>query len=359
MRYVLAGNRNKRLDFFEKACRHQGIDLHVIEMEDILACETKSQIFSFFLPGDIVKIDPVANFGISIEDFHQKIKRYQRALELLSDPCTLHERNEFYSSCISCEELFFLNTPNSILQTLNKRTCKQILQQRNLPVTPMLDWRAHHFEELLFHMKEKRVFQLFIKPLLASGAGGMIALQYHPKSRALLAQSAMLQEGETFVNTKKVRTFRNREQIKKMIDFTLKEDCIFERWMAKDRIGTTVYDLRVLYQFDEICFIQVRGSRESAITNLHLNNMPIDLEQIALPEKTVCEIDSICKQALKEFDGLKVAGFDFLIELHSKKPYIIEINAQGDLIYSDIYKDNTIYEKQVLWMKERIRGLNR
>lgn len=377
MRYVLVGNRNKRLDFFQKACEQQEVSLHFIDMEDLLLCETQAQMASYFLPDDIVKIDPVANFGISIEEFHQKIKRYQRALELLCDLFTskkgsaspilndcgaspilndsgdLPDSHDLHDLHQSKETISFLNSPDSILQTLNKRACKQILMQTGLPVTPMLDFRAHDFEELLFCMKQTKSFQLFIKPLLASGAGGIIALRYQPNTDRFLAQSAMFKQGRGFVNTKKIRTFRDKAEIKDMVDFILKEDCIFERWMAKDQVKNTPYDLRVLYQFDEICFIQARGAKNSAITNLHLNNMPITLEQTALPKESLFEIERICKRTMQGFDGLRVAGFDFLIELHSKKPYIIEINAQGDLIYSDIYSDNTIYRKQVEWMKSK------
>ena len=206
-------------------------------------------------------------------------------------------------------------------------------------------------------MEAYRAFEIFIKPIFSSGAGGMIALKYQSKTNRFLAQSSMFKHGDTFVNTKKIRTFRNKDEIKEMIDFILKEDCIFERWMAKDQIKNIIYDLRVLYQFDEICFIQARGAKESAITNLHLNNMPIDFKQTALSKECLLEIKEICKKAMAGFDGLRVAGFDFLIELHSKKPYIIEINAQGDLICSDIYKDNIIYEKQVQWMKLRAKEL--
>ena len=51
------------------------------------------------------------------------------------------------------------------------------------------------------------------------------------------------------------------------------------------------------------------------------------------------------------FPGLRCAGIDILLERGSLKPRIIEMNAQGDLIYQDIYHENIIYRRQAERMK--------
>ena len=130
-------------------------------------------------------------------------------------------------------------------------------------------------------------------------------------------------------------------------------DFIVEKWIAKDDISGINYDLRVVYQFGNIDFIQVRGSKSNAITNLHLNNMPIDLKDINISQNLMFEIKDLCKRAMKCFKGLKSVGFDILIEKNTKNPYIIEMNAQGDLMYKDIYFDNKIYKKQVEMMVKK------
>ena len=51
------------------------------------------------------------------------------------------------------------------------------------------------------------------------------------------------------------------------------------------------------------------------------------------------------------FPGLQSAGIDLLLEKGSLSPRIIEMNAQGDLIYQDLYDQNQIYRRQAVWMK--------
>ena len=44
--------------------------------------------------------------------------------------------------------------------------------------------------------------------------------------------------------------------------------------------------------------------------------------------------------------GLRSAGIDLLLDRGSLTPRVIEMNAQGDLIYQDIYQENKIYRHQ-------------
>ena len=48
---------------------------------------------------------------------------------------------------------------------------------------------------------------------------------------------------------------------------------------------------------------------------------------------------------------------DVLLEKGSRKPYIIEMNAQGDLLHRDIYGENRIYRRQVEIMRAMMSGL--
>ncbi len=64
------------------------------------------------------------------------------------------------------------------------------------------------------------------------------------------------------------------------------------------------------------------------------------------------EIRCLCRDAMKLFPGLLSAGIDILLEKGTLRPRIIEINGQGDLIYQDIYAENTIYKQQVGEMRK-------
>ena len=56
------------------------------------------------------------------------------------------------------------------------------------------------------------------------------------------------------------------------------------------------------------------------------------------------------------FPGLTCAGIDLLPERGSLALRIIEMNAQGDLIYQDMYQENRIYRHQAAMMKRWLEG---
>ncbi|MDE6363363.1 MAG: hypothetical protein K2L86_03745, partial [Lachnospiraceae bacterium] len=63
-------------------------------------------------------------------------------------------------------------------------------------------------------------------------------------------------------------------------------------------------------------------------------------------------IAALCRDCMKVYPGLRSAGIDILLEKGHMQPRIIEMNAQGDLIYQDIYRDNVIYGHQARMIKE-------
>ena len=67
---------------------------------------------------------------------------------------------------------------------------------------------------------------------------------------------------------------------------------------------------------------------------------------LSITENQMAEIEKICRRAVSSFPGLSMAGIDLLLEKNSGKPYIIEMNGQGDLLYQDIYHENRIYREQ-------------
>ena len=161
-----------------------------------------------------------------------------------------------------------------------------------------------------------------------------------------------------YINTKKLFNISDKDMICKLVNFILKKGAIVERWIPKDDIKGIVYDLRLVYQFENLDFIQARGSKKGSITNLHLNNMPLDKSSINLTDEIKQDIDTLCQKAMEQFPNLNVAGFDILLEKNTKKPYIIEINSQGDLMYKDIFDKNIIYKNQISKMTELIKQLN-
>ncbi|NBJ93817.1 STM4014 family protein [Parablautia muri] len=257
----------------------------------------------------------------------------------------------------------FFNAPGAIALLLDKRTCKQKLMKAGLPVTELLDGdrkvsdRNAKFSagNLLDFMREKGMYQIFIKPVKGSGAAGVSAFRYQPATgRMALYTCAMIFPGIGLVNTKRLRHFVSREDIFPLLDEILELDCIWERWYAKAEYQGFSYDLRVVMQEGEMDFVLARLSK-GPITNLHLNNHPLQIGDLQLPKSSIYAVKTICQKAMACFEGLRCAGIDILLEKGSLNPRIIEMNGQGDLIYQDIYHENLIYRHQAEIMVDWLR----
>jgi len=218
--------------------------------------------------------------------------------------------------------------------------------------------RCSSFDELIYYLRDNNISQIFIKPNFGSGACGVISLKYNKKTDKMKMQTSMNFENGRYINTKKLFNITEKSKIYKLTDFILKNGAIIERWVPKDDVDNIVYDLRIVYQFNKIDFIQVRGSKQGSITNLHLNNLPIDISKVHLTDEIKQDINTLCQKSMQLFPNLNVAGFDILLEKNTKKPYIIEINSQGDLMYTDIFDNNMIYKNQILEMNKLIQKQN-
>ena len=138
------------------------------------------------------------------------------------------------------------------------------------------------------------------------------------------------------------------------LDRLLGLDCIVERWHAKAQYQGYSYDLRAVVQDGRLDYLLARLSK-GPITNLQLNNRPLDIDALELPASVVDAVTDLCLRALALYPGLTSAGIDILLEQGSLRPRIIEMNGQGDLIYQDIYRQNTIYRHQAEILKQQKR----
>ncbi len=208
------------------------------------------------------------------------------------------------------------------------------------------DSRSFTVESLLELMRQRRVFQVFIKPVSGSGAAGVSAFRWQPVSgRMMLYTCALFLPGIGLVNTKRLRCFKEPQEVYTLLEQILKLDCIVERWYAKAEYEGHSYDLRAVMQDGRLDFLLARLSK-GPITNLHLNNHPMAAAELGLSAAVLENIEEVCKQAVGCFQGLRSVGIDILLEKGKNIPRIIEMNAQGDLIYQDIFHENIIYRHQ-------------
>ena len=242
----------------------------------------------------------------------------------------------------------FLNSIEAIIQTLDKRESKNVLQNAGLS-TPMSLQDAASLIDLREMLLALKIFGVFIKPRWGSGASGVIAYRINPKNRQEVIYTSVWPTDCRLYNTNRLRKISDVTKIETIVNGILSQDAIIEEWIPKVEYKGKAFDLRCVFQFGKIAYRIARQSY-GPITNLHLNNSPLEMAELNLPEKTLTEIDELCHCATHLFSGLNVCGIDILLHKSTLKPYIIELNAQGELIYQDIFDKNTIYTDQVRYM---------
>ena len=239
-----------------------------------------------------LKIDPPLWDSSSLEELGSLVEEYKEKLTRLS---YLEKKRS----------VVFLNHPSAIEALLDKRGCKDTLRRAGIPVTESL------------------------------GSAG--------------------DKDGRLINTRRLRRFSEQREIRYLLEKLLKLDCIVERWYAKETYQNMSYDLRAVMQDGKLDYLLARLS-DGPVTNLHLNNHPLAPEELKLSVSVREKVKALCRKAMACYPGLQSAGIDILLEKDSRRPRIIEMNAQGDLIYRDIYNKNIIYchqtEMMGRWLSE-------
>lgn len=339
--FLLIGtDGGKRRFYFEQAAAEAGIPVVFLDWKDVpdMDCGegswTEENLRRF-----VVKIDAPEWESSRLQDLGDLTGQYERQLRRLS----------------GLPAVGFLNRPAEIAEVLDKRSCKARLARCGVPMTHMYEEHFSCGEELFCFLRERRIGQVFVKPVKGSGAAGVAALRFSPRNgRIALYTCAVLEQGELY-NTKRMYRLEGRKA-QDFLDSLLKLDCVVERWYGKAAYEEYCYDLRVIVQSGRVDYILPRLSK-GPITNLHLNNHAMAFEDLHLEERTVERIQAVCLKAAECYPGLKSIGMDVLLEKGSLEPRIIEMNAQGDLLHRDVYGENRIYKRQVAIMREMLGTL--
>ncbi|MCM1213069.1 MAG: STM4014 family protein [Lachnospiraceae bacterium] len=324
----LEGGKNsegsKRKAYFEQAAAAAGVRVSFYDWKDFPFTGKIAEI-----ENSVVKIDAPEWDSCHLKELDALTGRYGEQLLGLS-------RMPFGA---------FLNHPLDIAEALDKRKCKKRLKENGVPVTEMCDGTFSRKDDLLDFMRENRMHQVFLKPTRGSGAAGVTAFRFSPvRGRMALYTCAALDRGE-LVNTKKLYRLEG-EDAGRFLERLLELDCVVEKWHRKATFREYSYDLRVVVQDGRIDYILPRLSK-GPITNLHLNNHSMEFKALNLDQAVVRGIEETCVMAAGCYPRLKSVGMDVLLEKESLKPYVIEMNAQGDLLHRDVYGENRIYRRQI------------
>lgn len=321
MGVVLIGKeQTKRTEFFLKASDELHIPVRFVDWDVAGKAE---------LEGDVVKLDPPVYEASDIFDLNRQIKVFREKLDGIRDA--------------GCR---FLNPPGVLEEVLNKKRCKVLLQKGCVPVTKMFAEPVQTVEQLHEVMDKHRVISVFIKPVFCSGAAGVIAYRRLPEKGKEIVYTSCCLRGEELVNTKTLYRLEDVALIIPLLNAILSLGAVVERWHPKASYQGKSFDLRVVWQFGRVEFVVARQSR-GPVTNLHLNNSPLEFEKLGLSGQIREEIQEVCRKGMACFPELQMAGIDVLLDKDTLRPRIIEINGQGDLMYQDIFHENRIYKRQI------------
>lgn len=330
MDFILLGEpKTRRTEYFRKAAQELKTEVKFCEIQNFHPEE---------FPPSFLKIDPYYYEKSCIEQIDEFTTEYKVILKRLQDSRHL-----------------FLNSPEGILQALDKKECKERLQENHIPTTQLIADSVENIEQLNELIDVNHLQGVFIKPRFGSGAAGVMAYRFNKRlNRCVLYTSAQMRK-EKLINTKKLQRIEDKVEIQQILDKIKNVQYIVEAWYTKASFQGKAYDIRVVIQFGKVDFMIARQSK-GPITNLHLNNGALPLKELKLSEQKTEEIIQLCTKAMKAFPKLHYAGIDVLLLENSLKPYVIEVNGQGDYIYQDLFHENRIYKNQILYYKKEIQN---
>ena len=366
---LLGAADSKRTQYLKRAAQQTGLSMTFLSWENWQ--ETMGRLAQNPL---LIKIDPPVWDSCILCELDSLSTDFKSQLNLLAQMADSHD-------------IRFFNHPSAVLSLLDKVQCKETLRQAGLPVTEILArtpagnlrtetalhgmaasgmaeepapplchtssrrMMVENAQQLLEIMRLHGIHQVFVKPVNGSGAAGVSAFRHQTHTgRMALYTCAVSHPSYGLVNTKRLRYFSRTDEILSLLDQLLQTECVIERWHPKADYQGYSYDLRAVVQDGRVDYLLARLSK-GPITNLHLNNRPLDIGLLGLASPVLESVAEISVKAARQYPGLVSAGIDILLERGSLLPRIIEMNGQGDLIYQDIYHENTIYRHQAELIK--------
>ena len=174
---ILLGNPGtKRTIYFEHAARKAGLHVFMADWkcwEQLFREPSRQERF--------IKIDPPLWDSCNLEELDLLTADYKQKLKRLAE----------------CKRpVQFLNSPEGIISLLDKRICKNRLMDAKIPVTeaicqPVTKLPIPNAQCLLELMDSQKIFQVFIKPVTGSGAAGIAAFRFQPKTGRMVLYTCL------------------------------------------------------------------------------------------------------------------------------------------------------------------------
>ena len=241
-------------------------------------------------------------------------------------------------------QMHYLNTPQSILAMLDKHACQLKLQAKGIASPPLVSFTDAvnygikadmDFSALTQHLIAHHHYSVFIKPSYGSSAAGVMALRIKPDgSQYVLRTSLELvqdHQGIRCYNSLKVRTYTRFSDIAALYNIVVQEGVYIERWLPKAQLAGLNFDLRVVVINGKASHYVTRCSK-SPMTNLHLGNQRGDVLNHPQGNEILSRAYAAAESAVQVIAGAGCVGADVVIAGTRLSPYVIELNAFGDLL---------------------------
>jgi hypothetical protein len=222
-----------------------------------------------------------------------------------------------------------LQAPGSVADLFDKRVTSRRYAARGIPVPEFLD-DIETPEQLRAQMLARRWPAVFVKLACGSSASCVVLYQHRGERERALTTVHSRPDGR--FNSLRLQELREREAIDDLLAFVLGEGAQVERAIAKARMGSRVFDLRVLVIGGEPAFVVPRASQHP-ITNLHLGGIRADLDEVRrrVPTSVWAKAMQSACEVFAAHECLHV-GVDLLFEADMFGHRVIEANAFGDLL---------------------------
>ena len=238
-----------------------------------------------------------------------------------------------------------INSPAAVQLAFNKLKCQQFLSQKNISTPKIILDQVIDYDSLIEKMETENIRQVFIKPYHGSSASGVMALR-QSKGRQMLYTTIHLQNGKMY-NHLKLQKYHSLSEIKTIINKMIPSGLLAEEWIRKKTFQEKSVDFRILVINGKAAFTVPRMSNHF-ITNLHLGNEKGNFEEIEKEwgSNILKKAKDIAVQAVHEIGGLFYAGVDVAIS-QKGKPYILEVNAFGDMLLNVFQDGMNTYEYEL------------
>lgn len=247
------------------------------------------------------------------------------------------------------KNMSFMNKPHAIAMMFDKLKCQKHLFNHGISIPQNLG-RIDSYDHLQALVKRHRLGRLFIKPLYGSSASGVMAYQTNSSGKASIISSIELDQSTDspcLYNNLKLKRYNNLHDIKTIINMMSHNAIFAEAWIPKKSAQNMVSDVRVLVINYRACHFVLRKST-TPITNIHLGNSKAGInEAIALwGQELVDQITLTAQNAAQTLSGVFYCGIDIAVGTNNR-PYVLEINAFGDLLLGVKHQGLDPYQRQL------------